>query len=101
MYEKVLEGRLFMKQEQVAMLRNSSEKLISPRKIYLSKVKIKNKLQEDETCQIFGDIPITIIGKNVKFQEKCQRLYDGKKIISQQLYVEGEKFLDKMVVMAF
>ncbi len=77
------------------------KKLISPKKVSLTKVIIDTGDKVLQKGKIFGDIPINILGKEIELQETYQKLYDGSKIFSQQLYVEGKECLNKIVVTAF
>lgn len=95
-----IKGTLIKRNYQGTAKRKNEKRLISPRKVDLCRVVVKDGLNEKE-CKIFSKIPVDILGKHIELKENYQELYDGKKIFYQELYVEEKEFMKKTVVTAF
>ena len=76
--------------------RVSTPDLISPEKVYLTRVMIKGEKGSHST-EVFGIVPENYVGKEVELVQLYHQLLH-QKLFLQEFYVEGKKVINQAVV---
>ena len=81
---------------QTLVERISTPELVSPEKVYFTRVMITGE-NGGHSTEIFGIVPENYVGKSVELVSTYQQL-EGKKLFMQEFYVEGKRMLNQAVV---
>jgi hypothetical protein len=80
------------------VLRETESSLVSPEKLFISRVEIRQESGGEHHTDIFGVILQTYIGKPVELVESFYRLNSGRRLLVQEFYVEGKRVINQAVV---
>ena len=77
--------------------RLTEDDLISPEKVFLTRVNIDQGNGKSTSKEIFGVVPHNYVGKPVELLQSYHKLANSK-LFMQELYVNGERVINASIV---